>query len=59
MKTPPVIKIESLEARLKASAQVPREAKVAVLAVQHGQPTAPDPIAAAVAFRASMRKPLS
>lgn len=56
MKTPPVIKIETLDARWHASVQVPREQKLAALALQHGQPTAPDPIATAVAYRASMRK---
>ncbi|WP_240914916.1 hypothetical protein [Roseimicrobium sp. ORNL1] len=59
MKTPPVIKIVSLDARWRASVQVPKEQKLAALAVQHGQPTAPDPIAAAVAYRASMQKPSS
>lgn len=56
MKTPPVVKIETLEVRWRASVQVDLSLKVEALAKQYGQPTTPDPIAAAVTFRASTRK---
>lgn len=57
--TPPPIKIAPLQERLRASAAVPLPEKLRALSLQAGQPTAPDPIAAAVAFRKFMQKPSS
>jgi hypothetical protein len=58
---PVQVKIATLEERLRESAAMPLEDKLAALKKQHGykQPGDPDPIQASLDYRKSMQKDLN